>query len=407
MASPRSGALIVVSLIGLALALAGRPAQAAAPDAGALVIDARTLPRIEDALKRYREIAAGGGWATLAEGRTLRTGDSDAQVAALRRRLASSGDLRSGEPPDSPRFSADVERAVRAFQYRHGLAVDGVVGRDTRAALNVPAAARAASLALNRDRLRELAQRVPSLAVVVNVPAFALTLASRGQALLHSRVIVGKRGSPTPTLDGQITRVEVNPYWNVPPGIARRELAPKIAVDLGYLARNDMKVLAGPPGAAHEVAPSDVDWRHFAATGYRLRQDPGPDNPLGVVKFFFANKYDIFLHDTPAKEAFQRPVRALSHGCVRVENAFTLATLLLGGTPDWSEDKLRAAIATGAHQAIPLARPVPLFIVYVTAWVDPEGTVEFRPDIYGRDPKAPPARTDKACTVDASMVLPG
>ena len=403
----RHGSAFVVSLIGLALALAGRPVLAAAPDAGALVIDSRTLPRIDDALKRYRAIAEGGGWTALADGPALRQGDSDPQVAVLRKRLTLTGDLRGMEPADSPLFTADLDRAVRDFQARHGLESDGVVGTDTRAALNISAADRVAGLALNRDRLASLVERVPAQAVVVNIPAFALTYAARGQTLLHSLVIVGKPSSPTPALDGEISRIEVNPYWNVPPGIARRELAPKIAADPGWLARNDMKVLAGPTGDGHEVEPSDVDWRNFAATGYRLRQDPGPDNPLGALKFFFENKFDVFLHDTPAKQAFQRPVRALSHGCVRVENAFTLATLLLGGNRDWNEDRLRTTIATGAYRQIPLARPVKLFIVYVTAWVDPEGTVEFRPDIYGRDAAPAVTRTDKACKVEDDDELPG
>ncbi len=413
MASPRGGALIVAFLVGLVVAVAGGPVHAQAPDAGALVIDGRSLARVDEALERYRKIADAGGWPLLPGGRTLHPGDTGPDVAELRARLALSGDLRGlagpddQQPADAASFGPALDRAVRGFQARHGLAPDGLVGGDTLAALNVPAAARVATLALNRDRLAELVRRVPALAIVVNIPGYELTLASRGQVLLKSRVIVGKPSSPTPLLDGEITRVEINPYWNVPPGIARRELAPKIAADPGYLAANRLHVIAGPPGAGHEVAPDTVDWRQFGSNGDRLRQDPGPDNALGVVKFFFANPHNVFLHDTPVKEAFQRPVRALSHGCVRVENAFTLATLLLGGNKDWSEDRLRAAIATGANRQVTLARPMPLFIVYVTAWVDPEGTVEFRPDIYGRDAAPPPARTDQSCVVDAGDVLPG
>ncbi len=382
-------------------------AHAQAPDAGALVIDGRMVARVDDALARYRKIAETGGWKAVPEGRTLRPGDTGPEIAALRARLAVTGDLRGPGSVEPAAFGPELDRAVCDFQARHGLVVDGVVGRDTRAALNVPAAARAATLGLNRDRLAELARRVPAQALVVNVPAFELTLAARGQVLLKSRVIVGKRGSPTALIDGKITRIEINPYWNVPPGIARRELAPKIAADPGYLAANHMHVLAGSDGAGHEVAPETVDWRHFGRNGDRLRQDPGPDNPLGALKFFFPNDHNVYLHDTPAKQAFERPVRALSHGCVRVENAFTLATLLLGPNPDWSEERLRTAIAIGATQQVPLARPMPLYIVYVTAWVDPEGKAEFRPDIYGRDSAPAPRRTDKACVVQGGDVFPG
>ncbi len=397
----------LAGIVALAGSAAPCTARAEAPDAGALVIDARTLPRFDDALARYRKIQTDGGWQALADGRTLRPGDRGPDVAALRERLLRTGDLRGVTPGEPGLFTPALDRAVRDFQLRHGLVPDGVVGRGTRAALNVPAAQRVATLALNRDRLADLAKRVPASAVVVNVPAFALTLATRGQVLLQSRVIVGKPSSPTPTLDSRITRVEINPYWNVPPSIARRELAPKIAADPGYLAANHMQVLAGPNGQSHQVDPATVDWRHFGAAGVRLRQDPGPDNPLGNLKFFFPNDHDVYLHDTPAKQAFQRPVRALSHGCVRVENAFTLATLLLGGNSGWTEERLRVAIATGAYQKVDLAQPMAVYIVYVTAWVDPEGAVEFRPDIYRRDGAPPPAAMQKACTVEGPVALPG
>jgi murein L,D-transpeptidase YcbB/YkuD len=218
----------------------------------------------------------------------------------------------------------------------------------------------------------------------VNVPSYSLNLIAGGRVEFAARVITGLPSWPTPTLESAIERIEANPYWNVPTSITRRELAPKIAADPGYLARNDMRVLAGPPGAAREISPDAVEWGRFAG-GVRLRQDPGPDNPLGAVKFHFANPYDVYLHDTPGQRQFQREARALSHGCVRVENALELAKLLVADDPRWPEERLRAEIATGRNFGIALPATTPVFLVYVTAWVDPDGAAQFRPDVYGRE----------------------
>jgi murein L,D-transpeptidase YcbB/YkuD len=211
----------------------------------------------------------------------------------------------------------------------------------------------------------------------VNIPAFALTQFANGEPAWHSRVIVGKPSWRTPTFDSAITRIELNPYWNVPPSIARREIAPLIAADPTYLARHDMKVLPGN----------------------RLRQDPGPDNPLGQIKFQIPNPYDVYLHDTPGKRSFSLDMRALSHGCVRVENAMELAVRLLAAEPGRSAERLAAEVATGRNIQIPLTRPVPVSIVYVTAWIDPMGSVEFRPDLYRKDTREEPvaAANPDAC----------
>jgi murein L,D-transpeptidase YcbB/YkuD len=221
-------------------------------------------------------------------------------------------------------------------------------------------------------------------------------LLSNGRAEWHTRVIVGKPSWPTPIFDSAVTRVELNPYWNVPTSIARRELAPIIAGDPGYLASHDMKVL---PLSAHgpAVDPASVDWRRFGASGYRLRQDPGPQNPLGQVKFNIPSAFDVYLHDTPGKSSFERDMRALSHGCIRVQNAMELAARLLQAEPGWSEQRLAAEVATGRNIQIPLTRPVPTAIVYLTAWVDPQGAVQFRPDLYGKDVRAAAVAHSESC----------
>jgi murein L,D-transpeptidase YcbB/YkuD len=242
--------------------------------------------------------------------------------------------------------------------------------------------------------------------VVVNIPAATAQLMLDGRVALTSRVIVGRRHSPTPLLESAIDDITLNPYWNVPTSIARNEILPKVAVQPAYLAANHMRVLSGPNGAA-AIPLSSVDWAHFFQRGYRLRQDPGSDNPLGQIKFGFPNPYSVYLHDTPSRLLFLRPDRALSHGCIRVERAFDLAVRLLAGSSGWTAESLRAAIDTGHTQTVNLARPVPIRTVYITAWVADDGTVQFRPDIYGRDAAAAAGRPKaKASLVSACGIAP-
>jgi murein L,D-transpeptidase YcbB/YkuD len=330
---------------------------------GTLALDDPSLRRLENAVAAYREIAARDPWPAVPAGPTLRPGAVDARMPALREVLRRTGDLTLPDSGIPTLYAPEIADAVRSFQRRHGLNPDAAIGPATRTALAVPAADRARQIALNLARLRELKARLPSDAVVVNIPDFSLINFSNGEPVWRTRVIVGKPSWPTPTFDSVINRIELNPYWNVPRSIMRRELAPLIAADPGYLARHDMKLLPGN----------------------RLRQDPGPDNPLGQIKFQVPNPYDVYLHDTPGKRSFALQMRALSHGCVRVENAMDLAQRLLAAEPGWDAKRLAAEIATGRNAQIPLSRPVPVLIVYITAWIDPSGLVEFRSDLYHKD----------------------
>jgi murein L,D-transpeptidase YcbB/YkuD len=358
--------------------------SAAAELAGALAIDEVTLQRMERAAAQYRDLAATAPWPYIEEGPTLRPGKTDPRLPAVRRLLLLTGDLTQEDSGAPDAYTPALADAVRAFQRRHGLSADAAIGRRTQAALAVHASDRAHALSLNLERLRELNRRLPPSVIVVNVPAFALTILSSGRPEWHTRVIVGRPSWPTPTFDSAITQVELNPYWNVPSSIARRELAPIIARDLGYLARHDMKVL--PLSAnAPAIDPASVNWRRFGASGFRLRQDPGPENPLGQVKFQIPSAFDVYLHDTPGKSSFERDMRAISHGCIRVEHAMELAGRLLTAEPDWSAERLASEVTTGRNIKIALTRPTPVAIVYVTAWVDPDGTVQFRHDLYAKD----------------------
>ena len=308
------------------------------------------------------------------------------QVPALRARLAASGDLGDFTAPVSPRFDESVERAVVHFQRRHGLEPDGVVGRATRAALAVPVEARIRQVDATLARRRTFAGDLDERFVLVNVPGNQLDLVVDGRRELSMKVIVGSKKDPTPELDAMIESVELNPYWNVPESITREELARKELERPGHLESLGIRAFTDV-GADRELALSSIDWAAVAAgaSDVFLRQDPGPKNSVGRFKIKLPNDEDVFLHDTPEKDLFDLAGRALSHGCVRLENALLLAAHLLEGDPEWSEEALAAALASGERREIKLPRPTPVHLVYWTAWVDANGDLQLRDDVYGWD----------------------
>lgn len=340
--------------------------------------------RLRDALDAYAAIAESGGWQPLPPGPALKRGVTHAQIRSLRRRLGLTADLRSGDLK-SPVFDGALEGAVRRFQSRNGLAVDGIVGQETRAALNVPAAARAATIAQNLCQYPDLAAKQVGTAIIVNVLAAELRFYRDGELRFSSRVIVGREDWPTPVLSDTISAVEINPYWNIPPRIARNEVIPRIIKDPGYLGSRNIRVLSLADESPREIDPATIDWASVdkGSPPFRLRQDPGPQNPMGSVKFRLSNPYSIFLHDTPAQQLFERAKRSLSHGCVRVDGAQRLAKLVLEAASDTSPLTFEQAIADGAPVTIRLRQPVPVHLVAVSAWVDADGTVHFRSDPTG------------------------
>ncbi len=330
--------------------------------------------RLRGAARAYREIAAQGGWPEVANGPTLRLGDRDARVAQLRGRLLVTADLL--DPGSTPElFDAALEEAVHRFQVRHGLDSDGIVGKRTLAALNVPVARRLATMDVNLRRLQHEGREWGVRYLAVNTAAATYRVVENGQQLFERRAIVGRPDWPTPRIDSVIDRMEFNPYWIVPPRIARLELLPKIRRDPDYLQRNDMQMVDG-----------------------QIRQRPGPKNPLGVVKFYFDNPNFIYLHDTSSPQLFDRPDRFLSHGCIRASGAVDLAVLLLRGDPAWPRPRIDAVIAAGGNLEVALADPMPIHVVYDTAWVDASGAVEFRPDVYGRDRSLSAAGDAESCS---------
>jgi len=371
--------------------------QAGGP-AAALQILAPASPdyrRLQKALARYAGMAAAGGWESLPLGTDLKAPAESALVSLLRRRLVAEGEL----APDlaaGDLFDAPVEAAVRNFQRRHGLLVDGHVGPATLAALNITASDRVRQIQTNLERLRAMPRSWPGDRIEAQTAFQTLTLYRDDKQTLASRVIVGAPNHPTPVLAAEVQRVVLNPPWDVPASIVRREIQPRLRRDPSYLARNHFVILGRDGG---DAAGQDLDWRQtdVLAMGWRLRQLPGPWNALGSVMLDMPNPFDVYLHDTPGRNLFALPQRALSHGCVRVEAARDLAAAVLGAP---------LPPPGGATRGIPLATPLPVFFLYQTARVDEDGTVEFRDDIYGRDARlaAALAVLDSGATIAPAAV---
>lgn len=340
----------------------------------------------------YAKIAAAGGWPVVPSGKSLKKGVSDPRVPILRRRLIAGGDLAPAMASEDPRFDETLDLAVRRFQRRHGLADDGAVQKETLKALNVPVERRVAQMLVNLERWRWLPQEVGSRFLFINIPDFSLTAVENGRAPLSMRVVVGRRHSRDPKIDyrtpvftGRMTHLEINPYWNVPHNIAFREYLPKLKKDSLALRKQAMKIIIGRDTV---VDPQTVEWEKLdeqTFKKYRIRQEPGAFNALSHIKFMFPNRFDVYLHDTPQRSLFKRTVRDFSHGCMRVEKPIDLAVYLLQDDRNWSRERILAAIRKGKNMAVDLPAPVTVHIAYWTAWVDPDGTVQFRDDIYRYD----------------------
>lgn len=330
-------------------------------------------------LARYRQIQMDGGWPSVPDGPTLKPGMRDPRVADLRARLKVTGELAGDSADDLELFDDDLEQAVREFQKRHALGADGLAGRQTIAAMNVPVEDRVDQLRVNLERTRWVFQDVEDDFVAVNIAGFRVFLFRDGQVIWTARAQVGKPYRKTPVFRSKMTYLVFNPTWTVPPGILRKDVLPAIRRDPTYLERKNMSVIDSD---GNVVDPATVDWDNFR---YMIRQEPGPTNALGRVKFIFPNSYFVFLHDTPSKALFDRPERTFSSGCIRVENPFELAELLLNDEEKWNDESIQRVLDSKRIQNVRLPAPLSVMLLYWTVEPDAEGRIRFLKDVYDRD----------------------
>jgi len=332
------------------------------------------------AISNYEEIAGNGGWPTLppsAQG--LRIGAHGKIVVTLRARLAVTGDL---DPtlPQSDRFDDAAQDALKHFQARHGLSLTGSVGRLTLLALNVPVEERLHQLDASATRLAALKFKFGERYIVSNIPAANLEAVENGVVNRTYTTVVGSPDRASPTLQTRVTAVNILPYWNVPQSIMKADIMPKMVKDPNYLAENHMRVYRG----GQELDPATIDWTGAQGTDFLVKQDPGVYNSLGFVRIDMPNRDAVYMHDTPHRDLFRYDVRFQSSGCTRVAGAQDLAAWVLEGT-EWTGQSIQDQIDSGVPKTIKVPKPVPVAWVYLTGWESPDGTVQFRPDVYGID----------------------
>ncbi len=357
------------------------------PKASLPTLSADTARTTEQAIGRYEAIVARGGWPQVPSVDRLRIGMRHPSLAQLRERLVLAGDLENNHATGGV-FDSFVEAAVRRFQARHGLSVDGVVRQQTLAALNVPADTRLAQLKTNTVRLRSFSGNLGARFVVCNIPAAQIEAVEGGVVVSRHVAVVGKPDRPSPDIQSRIVEVNFNPFWTVPVSIVRRDLIPKMQAEPDYLTKNRIRIY---DARGSELTPAQINWYSEEAVNYRFKQDPGDFNSLGSIRINFPSAHGVYMHDTPLKNLFGEDFRFHSSGCVRIQNVRELVNWLLMDQQNWSRQDIDDVIRSGERKDARIAKPVPLFWVYVTAWATADGVVQFRDDIYNRDGFGPQA----------------
>lgn len=343
--------------------------------------------RMREALFQYRIIARAGGWPLVPFGPILRKGDREVRVGILRSRLAISGDLDSPFASRPDLFDDYVEDAVLRFQERHGLKTDGIVGPETLAALNVPVEERIRMLEINMERWRWIPHDLGERHILVNLARFELSVVEENQQIMSMRVVVGRPARSTPVFSAPMEYLVFNPYWHIPTKIAVEDILPKVLKDPDHLKRQKIKVFQGWDDKAPEIESKTVNWSQLNSNNfiYKLRQEPGPQNALGRIKFMFPNEFSVYLHDTPARGLFKRTKRDFSAGCIRIAKPIELAEYLLRDNIDWPSDKILQTISSGERKIVRLSNSIPVHLLYLTSWVGIDGKVYFFSDVYERD----------------------
>jgi len=345
------------------------------------IFSPRTIGYVQQSIIDYQNIVAQGGWPEVPATKKLQLGVSDPDVQALRKRLMVSGDL-SQRAGISDAFDTYVDAAVKRFQARHGLPADGVMGQYTYAAMNVSAPIRLGQLETNLTRLQAQAGTLGDRYVNVNIPAAQVEAVENDRVVLRHTAIVGKVDRQSPLVNSKINEIVINPYWNAPVSIVRKDIIPLMRKNPNYLKDNHIRLFA-PDGT--EVDPMSIDWSTEEAAKYRFRQDPGAINAMASVKINFPSPDGVYMHDTPQQSLFGKLMRFDSSGCVRVQNVRDLVTWILRDTPGWDRQRFEQTIKSGANTPVPVTNPVPVYFTYVTAWSTGDQVTQFRDDIYGKD----------------------
>ncbi len=342
---------------------------------------------LQNVLQRYQQIEHSGGWGQVLTDRTLRAGVRSPAVIELRHRLQASGDYTGLVEADPQLFDLALDTAVRRFQTRHGIPATGIVDDRTLRTLNVPVSDRIRQIEIAMERWRWLPRDLGHRYLWVNIPAARLDLVENGNVSISMRTVVGHPDRPTPSLRAEVHQIVLNPPWVAPPTIVREDILPRQRRDPGYLARKRIRVFESWAPDARELSPDSIDWQGIdpKRIPFRFEQRPGPWNSLGRIKLEMDNDFDVYLHDTSARYLFGLSRRTFSSGCVRLEDAVALSAALLGPDSGFDRNALLMAIDRGTTQYLDLEEPVPVYIVYLSSWVDATGTVNFRPDVYGRD----------------------
>jgi L,D-transpeptidase YcbB len=357
-------------------------AHLAVPRSSTPLLSTETFTATEQAAEHYRQLVATGGWNQVPTAGNLKLGSEGDAVVALRKRLATSGDLEASVG-FSPVFDSYVEAAVKHFQARHGLNQTGIVDQDTYAALNVPANVRLRQLEINIVRLKAYSGNLGERYVVANIPAAAVETVENGVVVTRHIAGVGRIDRQSPVMMTKATEINFNPYWTVPVSIIRKDLIPRMQANPNYLSDHKIRIFDKD---GNELQANQIDWNSEDAVNYKFRQDTGGDiNSLGVVRINIPNPYGVYMHDTPEKGIFGDDDRFISSGCIRVQDVRDYVAWLLEDTPGWDRDRIDQVIESGEQVDVKLAEPVPVYWVYITAWATPDGLIEFRDDIYQRD----------------------
>jgi murein L,D-transpeptidase YcbB/YkuD len=357
------------------------------PKPTAPTLSPATAQFTDKAVEAYDGIVARGGWPTVPPVDVLRVGNRHPSVVDLRARLSASGDL-DPSAVGNDIYDSYVDAAVRRFQARHGLTIDGVLRGATLTAMNVPATTRRDQLKVNVGRLKSLTTNLGPRYVVANIPAARVEAIENDVAVSRHTAVAGKPDRASPDINSKIVEINFNPYWTVPASIVRKDLIPRMQDEPDYLTKNHIRIYDTKHA---ELQPSQINWYSEDATHYSFKQDSGDFNSLGSIRINFPSQYGVYMHDTPLKNLFGDDFRFHSSGCMRIQNVRQLVAWLLDETKGWSPEEIDKVIKSGEQKNARLKTPVPLHWVYVTAWSASDGVVQFREDIYSRDGLGAPA----------------